>query len=67
LELIAFKPQSIGFAEMAFIDDDKDDARKTSTSFMTQQPTCGWMHSWKEGWGGNFNDDGDEDKITAAR
>jgi hypothetical protein len=51
LELIAFKPQSIGIAEMAFIEDDNDDARTTSTSFMTQQPTCGWMHSWNEGWG----------------
>jgi hypothetical protein len=51
LELIAFKPQLIGIAEMAFIDDDNDDARTTSTSFMTQQPTCGWMNSWKGGWG----------------
>ena len=27
----------------------KDNARTTSASFLTQQPTCGWMHSWKGG------------------
>ena len=47
-------------------DNDNDDARTTSTSFMTQQPTCGRMHSWKGGWG-DFKDNGDDDKITAAR
>jgi hypothetical protein len=30
-------------------DDDNNDSRTMSTSFMTQQPTCGWMHSWKGG------------------
>ena len=35
-----------------------DDARTTSTTFLTQQPTCGRIHSWKVR-GGDFNDDDD--------
>jgi hypothetical protein len=36
-------------------DNVNNDARTTSTSFLTQQPTCGRIHSWKGG-GGDFND-----------
>jgi hypothetical protein len=35
-------------------DDVNDNARKTLNPFLTQQPTCGWIHSWKGG-GGDFN------------
>ena len=33
-----------------------DNARTKSTSFLTQQPPCGRIHSWKGG-GGDFNGD----------
>ena len=35
-----------------------DNARTTSTSFSTRQPTCGRIHSWKGG-SGDFNDNDD--------
>ena len=37
---------------------DGEDARTMLTSFLTQQPTCGQMHSWLGGGGELDNDDG---------
>ena len=28
---------------------DEDKERTRTTSFLSQQPTCGWMHSWQGG------------------
>ena len=44
-------------------DNVNNNARTTLTSFLTQQATCGWIHSWKGG-GGDFNDNDNGNNAT---